>query len=155
MMTGAEIDDAKRVLRRRMRAVRNGLTDRPERSSRILAALTQHPSVRAADRIMVFTSLVGEPETASFIAWCTETGKHVSLPEDEGLDPTWADVMVIPGVAFVLDGRRLGQGGGWYDRFLPDRRADCTTIGVCFAAQLVDDLPTDQHDVVLDIVLTD
>ncbi len=155
MTIGAEIDDAKRALRGRMRAVRNAVTDRPERSTRILEALTRRPEVVAAERIMTYTSLAGEPDTASFIAWCEEMGKQTCLPEDDLVGAGWPDVIVIPGLAFTLDGERLGQGGGWFDRFLPGRRADCTTIGVCFAAQLVDHLPTDEHDIRLDIVLTD
>ena len=60
-----------------------------------------------------------------------------------------------PGLAFTADGRRLGQGGGHYDRFLPRLRAGCVTIGAAFAEQLVDDLPTEPHDVRLDLVVTD
>jgi 5-formyltetrahydrofolate cyclo-ligase len=155
MTTGPETDDAKRALRAQMRLVRNGLADRPERSARILAGLTQRPEVLAAGRVMVYTSLAGEPDTAPLIAWCHEMGKHTCLPEDDNVDAAWPDVIVIPGLAFTVDGRRLGQGGGWYDRFLPGRRADCTTIGVCFSAQLVDDIPTDDHDVQLDAIVAD
>jgi 5-formyltetrahydrofolate cyclo-ligase len=78
-----------------------------------------------------------------------------ALPEDANLDPSWPDLIVVPGLAFTAGGHRLGQGGGWYDRFLSERRADCTTIGVCFACQIVDHLPMDEHDVVLDAVVTD
>lgn len=155
MAAGNGIDDAKQALRRRMRAIRNGLDDRRERSVRIVDALTRHPTVLAANRVMVYASLVGEPDSAAFLAWCAQEGKQTRLPEDVDLDAAWPDVIVIPGVAFTVDGRRLGQGGGWYDRFLPGRRPDCTTIGVCFSPQLVDDLPTGPHDVVLDVVIAD
>ncbi len=104
---------------------------------------------------MVFASIPGEPETASLIDLLHTAGKLTALPEDADLDPSWPDMIVVPGLAFTVDGRRLGQGGGWYDRFLPGRRADCTTIGVCFAPQLLDHLPTDKYDVVLDAVVTD
>ena len=50
---------------------------------------------------------------------------------------------------------RLGQGGGWYDRFLRTLRPDCVTIGVAFAPQIVDVLPVEPHDVQLDMVVTD
>lgn len=76
------------------------------------------------------------------------------MPEDD-VAADWPDVIVVPGTAFTPDGRRVGQGGGWYDRFLPGRRHDAMTIGICFAPQLLDDLPTEAHDVVLDIVVTD
>ena len=61
----------------------------------------------------------------------------------------------IASVAFTAGGDRLGQGGGWYDRFLPHVRSNCTTIGVCFEPQLVDMLPLEPHDVRLDHVVSD
>ena len=61
----------------------------------------------------------------------------------------------MPGLAFTADGRRLGQGGGHFDRFLPRLRPDCLRIGVAFREQLVDDLPTSPHDIAVDVVITD
>ena len=150
----AEMDDAKQVLRREMRSMRQALPDRPARSTRIWDRLLARDDVRAAQRIMVFTSVPGEPETGPLIERLHGAGIETAVPEDDGLDPTWPDVIIVPGLAFVADGRRLGQGGGWYDRFLPGRRSDCTTIGVGFAPQLVDHLPTDAHDVTLDAIIT-
>jgi 5-formyltetrahydrofolate cyclo-ligase len=103
---------------------------------------------------MVFTSIPGEPDTAPFIAWCVERGKRIVVPEDQP-DPTSVDVVIVPGVAFTPDGARLGQGGGWYDRFLTAVRPDCTTIGVGFDAQVVHDLPTEPHDIRLDCIVTE
>ena len=88
---------------------------------------------------MVFDSVHGEPVTAPFIAWCREQGKTVHLPEDDPPpDPRTIDVVIVPGTAFTQGGDRLGQGGGWYDRFLRTVRPDCVTIGVAFAAQIVE-----------------
>jgi 5-formyltetrahydrofolate cyclo-ligase len=153
--SATDVDAAKQALRREMRRLRNGLTDRSERSMAMWSALLDREDVRTANRIMVFASISGEPETAPLIDQLHAGGKLTALPEDVDLDPLWPDIVVVPGLAFTGDGRRLGQGGGWYDRFLPRRRADCTTIGVCFAPQLVDHLPTDEHDVTLDAVITD
>jgi 5-formyltetrahydrofolate cyclo-ligase len=61
----------------------------------------------------------------------------------------------VPGVAFTAAGHRLGQGGGWYDRFLSGLRPGVARIGVCFAECLVDELPTEAHDVIMDLVITD
>lgn len=137
-----------------MRALRRGLPDRSERSARLWEAVRLLEAVRSATTVMAFTSIVGEPETADFVEWCRTNGQTVAMPEDD-VEPTWPDIIVVPGLAFTPDGRRVGQGGGWYDRFLPQRRIDCVTIGVCFAPQLVDDLPTEPHDIVLDHVITD
>jgi len=104
----------------------------------------------------VFDSVPGEPVTAPFMEWCREHGKTVHLPEDEPPpDPLTIDVVIVPGTAFTLDGHRLGQGGGWYDRFLQTVRPDCVTIGVAFGPQIVDELPIEPHDVRLDHVVTD
>ena len=62
--------------------------------------------------------------------------------------------MVVPGLAFTLDGRRLGYGGGYYDRFLAALPASATTVGLCFREQLVDDLPLDPHDLAVALVIT-
>jgi 5-formyltetrahydrofolate cyclo-ligase len=84
----------------------------------------------------------------------TRRGKRVVVPEEQP-DPAAVDVVIVPGVAFTPDGARLGQGGGWYDRFLAGVRPDCTSIGVGFDAQVVDMLPTEPHDVALDGVVTE
>ncbi|NMB25653.1 MAG: 5-formyltetrahydrofolate cyclo-ligase [Firmicutes bacterium] len=69
------------------------------------------------------------------------------LPED-------LDVVVVPGLAFDGTGRRIGYGGGYYDRFLP--KADCACkVGVCFDVQLVERVPSASHDVPVDVVITE
>jgi 5-formyltetrahydrofolate cyclo-ligase len=151
-----DVDAVKRTLRREMREMRKQLPDRVERSIHLWSHVRGIPAVRAARTLMVFASVPGEPETAPFIEWCRSAGKHVVLPEDESPpDPARLDVVVVPGTAFTADGRRLGQGGGWYDRFLPAVRPDCTTIGVGFDPQVVDHLPMESHDVRLDMIVTE
>lgn len=56
-------------------------------------------------------------------------------------------IALVPGVVFNLHGERLGQGGGFYDRFLPTLPANAITVGVCFDCQLTEQkLPTDDWD---------
>lgn len=71
-------------------------------------------------------------------------------------------VVLVPGLAFSRTGARLGRGKGYYDRFLRellDRYpADLTRItlaGTCHAFQIVDDVPTEAHDIGVDCLLTD
>lgn len=146
--------DAKRDLRQRMRTMRRGLTDRAERSERIVERLTALDVIGQARRVLVYDSIVGEVETAGLVAWCLARGIETAVPED-GVDAAWPDVIIVPGTAFTTQGERVGQGGGWYDRFLPGRRDDAVLIGVAFAPQIVESLPTEEHDVVLDLVVTE
>jgi 5-formyltetrahydrofolate cyclo-ligase len=147
--------EAKRTLRRSMRALRTTLPDRAERSAQITRHLVELDTVLQASRVLAYSSIVGEVETSEFIRWCRARDIEVALPEDNRLDPAWPDVIVVPGTAFTARGERIGQGGGWYDRFLPGRRADAVTIGIGFSPQLVDSLPTEPHDVILDCIVTD
>ena len=64
------------------------------------------------------------------------------------------DAVIIPGVAFDACGRRLGYGGGYYDRLLPSLGAGCTRIGFAFAEQILAEIPAEPHDAVVDLVVT-
>ena len=63
------------------------------------------------------------------------------LPLDE------IGAVLVPGVLFDRRGGRLGHGAGYYDRLLPRLPADAILIGVSAEGRLVDELPTDAHDV--------
>ena len=53
---------------------------------------------------------------------------------------------IVPGLAFTEDGRRLGYGGGWYDRLLAGARDGVPTLGVAYPFQIVHDIPAEPHD---------
>lgn len=63
------------------------------------------------------------------------------------------DLVLVPGLAFNAQGLRLGRGGGYYDKLLP-QLPTAVRIGVGFSFQLVQDVPCESHDEVLDRVLT-
>ncbi len=62
------------------------------------------------------------------------------------------DIAIVPGMAFDDDGHRLGRGKGYYDRFL-SRVPNIYKIGLCFSWQMVDHVPFDEHDIVMDEVI--
>lgn len=65
-------------------------------------------------------------------------------PESPAVTLRPDDLVLIPGVAFDRIGRRLGRGGGWYDRSLP---ADLPNVfGIGFAFQLVENVPATARD---------
>ena len=62
------------------------------------------------------------------------------------------DLILVPGIAFDLHGRRLGRGKGFYDQLLADVRG--TTCGVAFDEQIVAAIPLEPHDIPLNCILT-
>lgn len=62
------------------------------------------------------------------------------------------DLVLVPGVAFGLDGHRLGRGKGFYDRLLEDFTGN--KIGIAFDEQIVDKIPFEKNDVRMNLILT-
>jgi 5-formyltetrahydrofolate cyclo-ligase len=76
-----------------------------------------------------------------------EPGGHcIAVP------PNRLDLVLVPGVAFDVHGRRLGRGKGFYDQMLASVRG--TTCGVAFDEQIVEAIPVEPHDVHLNCILT-
>ncbi len=150
-------------------------------SAEILAALEAHPAFRAAHTILLYHSLPDEVDTHAFIDRWSEA-KQVLLPvvQGDGLllrqytgtnalatgrygigepvgtdftDYAAIDLVIVPGVAFDRQGNRLGRGKGYYDRLLP-RLTQARKLGICFPYQLVNDIPTDAHDIRMDEIIT-
>lgn len=73
---------------------------------------------------------------------------------EEGLD-----VIIVPGVAFSREKKRLGHGAGFYDEFLTVHKVKFGKspfmIGIGLAQQLVDEIPTETHDWDLDCIIID
>ena len=74
--------------------------------------------------------------------------------EAEDLNP---DILLVPLVAFDLEGYRLGRGGGFYDRTIEELRArgPVLTVGLGFAAQNILRVPREAHDQRLDWIVTE
>jgi 5-formyltetrahydrofolate cyclo-ligase len=63
------------------------------------------------------------------------------------------DLAVIPGVAFDRHGARLGRGKGYYDRLL-SLMLNAYKIGICFPFQLLEHIPSEPHDVLMNEVVS-
>ena len=82
-----------------------------------------------------------------------EGAYHIMEPVGELFtDYDKIDTVLVPGMAFDAAGHRLGRGKGYYDRFLP-QLSHARKIGVCFPFQRVAEVPTDEHDVMVDEVV--
>ena len=67
-----------------------------------------------------------------------------------------ADLIIIPALAASVDGTRLGQGGGWYDRALVHRSPGIPVVAVIFDDEVLESgvIPTEAHDVPIDAIIT-
>ncbi len=72
----------------------------------------------------------------------------------EVLAPAACGIIFVPGLLFARSGWRLGYGGGYYDRLLQEELA-ALTAGFCFSAQIVENLPHDDHDRPVGAIVTD
>ena len=68
------------------------------------------------------------------------------------------DIVIVPGVVFDLEKNRIGFGGGYYDTFLKKIRGGnkkVLFIGICYDFQIIEKVPAEEHDVVLDFVVSE
>lgn len=75
--------------------------------------------------------------------------------EERVVDVARIDAVILPGVGFDRQGGRLGYGGGYYDRFLPRLREDTVKIAVAYELQILEEVPMEPHDTLLDSVVTE
>lgn len=153
------------------------VTDRDIRSVELWHRLAQLDVYAEARVVMAFAALPGEPDTDALFRRLADVGKQLVLPRIDGdllvpvraggtwssgtwgirepvgpaVDVTDIDLVIVPGLAFTVDGHRLGRGKGFYDRFLA--AVDAPTIGVCFSEQIVDELPVEGFDICVDRVV--
>jgi 5-formyltetrahydrofolate cyclo-ligase len=156
-----------------------------ERATRAIGdAVLALAEVRAAATAMVFASFGTEVGTGPIVEGLIDRGVRVALPRVEGRglvpieyrpgdamvvsafgmpEPTGSsvvdvreiDLAITPGLAFDRHGHRVGYAGGFYDRFFAAARPDLVRVGVCFAVQLVDDVPHGPFDEPVDVVVTE
>lgn len=70
------------------------------------------------------------------------------VPED-------LDLIIVPGACYTRDGYRIGYGGGYYDSFLNKHADEALKVGFCYDCLLVDSIPVEDHDIPVDIIITE
>ena len=174
----------KAEIRRRMQKLRQNIDAQKnaDLSKIISKKLESLKAVQSAENIMVYNAFKGEVNLREFLDFCIDKDKRVFMPRivdrgtmqaaeytrnclmqcnaygiNEPLTNTVGcealDVIIVPALAFDEKLFRLGYGGGYYDRFL--KRADALKIGVCFDFQIVDRLPCEDHDIKMDMVISE
>jgi 5-formyltetrahydrofolate cyclo-ligase len=135
-----------------------------------------------AGTIMIYAPLGNEVETAMIAECAIKDGKQILYPvtdrisgaitpvkvnEDtefvrgayvirEPIGEAYCgeiDLVILPGLAFDREGGRLGFGKGCYDAFLV--KSEALKVGLCYGVQIVDIVPTEEHDVRMDMIVTD
>jgi 5-formyltetrahydrofolate cyclo-ligase len=90
-----------------------------------------------------------------FVRFEGETEKNTlgfEQPVGEKVSESDLELLIIPALAVDLGGRRLGRGGGYFDRFLP--RINCPIAAVVFDSEVLESLPAEPHDVAIDYAVT-
>ncbi len=71
----------------------------------------------------------------------------------EKIEPSMLDFIILPGIAFSIDGHRIGYGQGYFDRLL--KKTDCLKIGVAYEFQIVKNSLGEDHDVPVEKIITE
>ena len=80
---------------------------------------------------------------------------YAGIPEPVADGPVAQDsaaLVLMPGLAFDEKGNRMGYGGGFYDKFLASEPGH-PTVALCYDFQMVARIPTQAHDIPVDLVL--
>lgn len=172
--------------RRRMRTLRNSMTDFEvgEKSKLIVSHFTVMPEYKNSAVIMLYLSAKNEPDTLNLARIALNDGKKIVVPITNTADNTLSlsyidglnslkvgafgilepiktvpcgydeiDAVVVPGLVFDKKGGRIGYGKGYYDRFFENTNA--VRIAFCYDFQIVETAATEEHDVGMDIIVTE
>ncbi|MBE6050288.1 MAG: 5-formyltetrahydrofolate cyclo-ligase [Clostridium sp.] len=71
------------------------------------------------------------------------------------IDKDKIDLVILPGVVFDKQGGRIGYGGGYYDKYLMNMDKNIFKVALCYEFQIIDEVPTEPHDIKADLVLTE
>ncbi len=142
----------------------------------------RHPAYQRAGALFGYLSYNQEVRTLPILRQAQLNGKRVAVPKMLGNEMVflWLDdlrkiapgyhgipepvadgpmadspdaLVLMPGLAFDAAGRRLGYGGGFYDRFLAAEPGH-PTLALCYDFQLVEQVPAQAHDFPVDFVLS-
>ena len=153
---GAE--DAKEQLRTVLRSHRRSRHRHSGHGhSSVCRAFTERAleALGGARSVAAYVSVGHEPCTRQLLDRLAERPPEPSGDALPAEAITRADALIIPALAVDRGGRRLGQGGGWYDRMLPLRRDDVSVFAMVYDDELVPGpLPTEPHDEIVDAVIT-
>ena len=171
--------------RKHFREIRDSIVNTSDLSDDIFFRLTDSDLYKSADAVLAYWSVASEVSTQKIIEKALSDSKRVALPKcidskgnmefyyissasdlSEGMygikepgaeikadDFSESTVCLVPRLSFDKKGYRLGYGKGYYDRFLSSFEGIC--LGVCYSEFLLDNIPIELTDRLVDIVITD
>ena len=173
----------KKELRTIIRAQKRAMTEEMirEKSEALARQFYETEQYRSARSIYGYLPYNQEVRTVAMLEQALRDGKRVAVPKCYGdtmkfiymddlsqVAPGYAGIpepiadgpvaedttalVLMPGLAFTTDGKRMGYGGGFYDKFLA-AEPEHPTVALCYAFQMVEDLPTEEYDIPVDCVL--
>lgn len=159
------------------------MEEKLRRSAAVMRQVEQCDAFRKAGAVLLYWSMADEVQTHGFVErWyrektlllpcvdgddlrlrqytgpgCMRAGEQFGIGEPSG--PEWTaleqvELIVVPGVAFDRAGNRMGRGRGFYDRLLKNTPR-ALKIGVAYSFQMLDTVPTEPHDVKMDLVFSE
>lgn len=98
---------------------------------------------------------ITDPEHQVSPGYCGIPEPSAGLVDIGACNPKSIDIVIIPGSVFDKEGGRMGYGGGYYDRFLANEAPDSIRVGLAFELQIVERVPLEPHDQLMDYVVTE
>lgn len=78
-----------------------------------------------------------------------------TLKESNIVKPEELEIIIVPGSVFDIKKNRIGYGAGFYDSFMGKVKNNCIKVGVGYDFQVLESIPTEEHDIPLDILITE
>lgn len=153
-------------------------------SDHISEGIMSLPEWEESEILYTYVSMGNEPDTYDLINAALIAGKKVCVPRvfgkemrfiaiqsaNELMPGTWGlmeppdggvyeekpGLVIVPGIAFGKDYYRVGFGAGYYDRFFEghDKGDGWTLVAVCYDFQVLDSVPAEEFDVMMDMIVT-
>jgi 5-formyltetrahydrofolate cyclo-ligase len=165
------MNEQKNDLRAKLKRTRLETTDaeRTLKSQAIVALLKDITDWSKVKSLHYYEPLAGlmEPDTNKLITWLADNYSDLKMFTPRNIGKVWElvsvrggeapdkfDVILVPVLGFDEGLNRIGYGGGYYDRFLATQ-SEAIKIGVCYESGKVSEIPTEDHDVRLDKIVTE
>jgi len=139
-----------------------------EKSVSITSAVIDYISWKKIKHVCVYESMKDEVDTIELIEYLKNNWYHIYTPQmisetkmilidnEYEIYEDVIDLFIIPGRAFSLDGKRLWRGKWYYDHFLAQKKyKKSLKLWICFDFQIIKDIPTEQHDIHMNEIITD